>query len=177
MRVGLKAAALCGVAVVTLSHCGGEMPTAATKEQQTSAASVLPGGRRTSLPTPQQVAPTAPNPPITATAPPPAATAAPILPQVPKRIEGAVVENLGPCHGRGIAGSATIKGRTEYVCGDGSRDYGYDTGYYGSHEYGEQRYGSGNRGYGSNGYGYNSSGYNNSSRYQSRNRRYTTYPY
>lgn len=110
--------------VLALAGCSSDEPAAPLPEaRKVSPSSMLPGGEVKSLDAPPVTTST------TSTAVAASDQPKVVLPRVKKTIEGAVEENLGPCHGRGIAGSATINGRTEYVCGDGTRDYGYENEY------------------------------------------------
>ena len=54
------------------------------------------------------------------------------MPKVEKMQPTAPGDQLPPCHGRGnVVGTITVEGKTEYICGDGSRyRYGYRNPYY-----------------------------------------------
>jgi hypothetical protein len=68
-----------------------------------------------------------------------------VLPPPPKPVapapyDGAVVENLGPCNGKGVAGYATINGEKKPICGqDGSIARSPQRYPYGSNRYGYRR--------------------------------------
>lgn len=107
--------------------------------------SLEPAGRSMGQPSDQQGVP----PGLSARSTPDAAPRpAVILPSIPKKpvIDGAVVEELGPCSGRGVAGSITVNGEKKPICGGdnaasnpyGSYGYnnGYNNGYSSSNRYG-----------------------------------------
>lgn len=141
---------LAGSITILMSGCNSEPPVAEAKvrakPRRTSPTSQLPGATMEAAPETHPTATSSGVPTALAAAVPmssPTAPVAPVLPKPVKRIDGAVVENLGPCHGRGIAGEANINGRKEYICGDGTRAYLNDTGYYGKNSRYSRRRGSG----------------------------------
>lgn len=77
-------------------------------------------------------------------APPQQATMLPLPPRkAPTAYEGAVVEDLGPCNGKGVAGYATINGEKKPICGTGGGGYSpYGYSRYGSSAYGYDSYNS-----------------------------------
>lgn len=116
--------------LLAMAGCKSDRPNDTVTKQELSSASELPGAsggsgspidKSSAMVLPTDSAAPSVVPPATSSAP---KAVLPVIPKVASTEGGAVSEDLGPCHGRGnVAGSMTVDGKTEYICGDGSREY------------------------------------------------------